>query len=92
VVTSGAILAWDADIGSVTSRHATPTEYAKGRHAPISAIQTRYQQTIARHTLCYTRPGNSKSDLHKLVRTRAAFNPVDAIRDRLTSPAKNPWR
>lgn len=92
MVTSGTILGWDADIGSVISWHATPTEYAKGRHAPISAIQACYQQTIARHTFCCTRPGDSKSDLHKLVRTRAAFNPVGAIRVRLTSPAKNPWR
>jgi hypothetical protein len=92
VVTSGTIPGWDADIGSVISWHATPTEYAKGRHARISAIQARYQQTIARHTFCYTRPAKPKSDLHKLVRTRAALNPVDAIRDRLASPAKNPWR
>ena len=92
MVASGTIHGWDADIGSVISWQTTPTEYAKGRHAPISAIQARYQQTIARHTFCYTRPGNAKSDLHKLVRTRAAFNPVDAIGDRLTSPAKNPWR
>jgi hypothetical protein len=86
VVTSGTILGWDADIGSVISRHATSTGYAKGRNALINAIQARYQQTIARHTFCYTRPGNSKSDLHELVRTRAAFNPVGAIRARLTSP------
>jgi hypothetical protein len=87
VVTSGTILGWDADIGSVVSWHATPTEYAKGRHALMSAIQARYQQTIARHTFCYTRPGKPKSDLHKLVRTRAEFDPVGAMRDRLTSPA-----
>jgi hypothetical protein len=87
VVTSGTILGWDADIGSVVSRHATPTEYAKGRHALISATRARFQQTIARHTFCYTRPGNSKSDLHKLVRTRAEFDPVGAILGRLTSQA-----
>jgi hypothetical protein len=92
VVTSGTIFGWDADIGSVISWHATPTECAKCQQALITAIQARYQQTIARHTFCYTRPGNAKSDLHKLVRARAEFNPVDAIRDRLTSPAKNPWR
>jgi hypothetical protein len=88
----GTILGWDADIGSVISRHATPTEYAKGRHAPINAIQPRYQQTIARHTFGYPRPENSKADLHKLVHTRAGFDPVDAIRGRLTGPAKSPWR
>ena len=92
MVTSGTILGWDADIGLVISRRATPTEYAKGRHALINAIQPRYQQTIARHTFCYTRPGNSKSDLRTLVRTRSGFDPVDAIRDRLTGPAENPWR
>jgi hypothetical protein len=87
VATSGTILGWDADIGSIISWHATATGYAKGRHAPITAIHARYQQTIARLNPCYTRPGNAKSDLHKLVRTRAALNPVDAIRDRLTSQA-----
>ena len=92
MVTSGTILGWDADIGLVISRRATPTEYAKGRHALINAIQPRYQQTIARHTFCYTRLGNSKSDLHTLVRTRAEIPAVDAIRDRLISPAENPWR
>jgi hypothetical protein len=89
---SGTILGWDADIGSVIYRHATPTEYAKGRHAPINAIQPRCQQTIARHTVCYSRSENSKADVHKPVRTRSGFDPVDAIRGRLTGPAKSPWR
>jgi hypothetical protein len=75
LVTAGAIHEWDPRIGKAISRHATPTEYAKCRQAPITAIQARYQQTQDPRVFCEFAHGLS------------AFNPVGAIRDRLTSQA-----
>jgi hypothetical protein len=72
LVTAGAIDGWDPRIGSAISRHATPTEYAKCRQAPITAIQGGYQQTQDPRGFC------------ELAR---AFNPVGTIRGRLTSQA-----
>jgi hypothetical protein len=75
LVTAGAIHGWDPRIGSAISRHATPTEYAKCRQALITAIQARYQQT------------RDARVFGELAGGLSAFNPVGAIRGRLTSQA-----
>lgn len=73
---------WDPRIGSANSWRATLAEYEKWRQPPVNVIRARYQQTheyaIRVHNLAAPTP--------------APFNPFGATRDRLTNPAKNPWR
>ena len=70
---AGAIHGWDPRIGPAISRHATPAEYVKCRQASLTAIQACYQQTRVRRVF------------RELARRLSAFNPVGAIRGRLTS-------
>jgi hypothetical protein len=74
---------WDPRFGSANSWRATLAEYEKWRQAPVSVIRARYQQT---HEYAIR--------VHNLAAapTPAQFNPFGATRDRLTNPAKNPWR
>ena len=82
MVTSCTIHGWDPRIGSVNSRRVILTDYAKWRQAPVSVIAARYQQS---HEFAIR--------VRNLVApTLAQFNPFGATRDRLTNPAKNPWR